>query len=139
MGRNGSGKSTLLKQMVGLLKPDEGQVTVAGLDTRKAELDDIIKTVGYVPQHPGALLFGDTLAAELAFTRRGHGMPADPAADQALLERLRLGRRWRTATRATSAAASSSARPWRASWSQIRRSSCWTSRLAAWTMRRNAA
>ena len=91
MGRNGSGKSTLLKQIVGLIKPGEGQVTVAGLDTRKAELDDIIKTVGYVPQHPGALLFGDTLAAELAFTRRGHAMPADPAADQALLERLGLG------------------------------------------------
>ena len=91
MGRNGSGKSTLLKQIVGLIKPGEGQVTVAGLDTRKAELDDIIKTVGYVPQHPGALLFGDTLAAELAFTRRGHGMPADPAADQALLDRLGLG------------------------------------------------
>ena len=91
MGRNGSGKSTLLKQIVGLIKPGEGQVTVSGLDTRKAELDDIIKTVGYVPQHPGALLFGDSLAAELAFTRRGHGMPADPAADQALLERLGLG------------------------------------------------
>jgi energy-coupling factor transport system ATP-binding protein len=91
MGRNGSGKSTLLKQIVGLLKPGEGQVTVAGLDTRKAELDDIIKTVGYVPQHPGALLFGDTLAAELAFTRRGHGLPPDPAADRALLERLGLG------------------------------------------------
>jgi len=74
-----------------LIKPGEGQVTVAGLDTRKAELDDIIKTVGYVPQHPGALLFGDTLAAELAFTRRGHAMPADPAADHALLERLGLG------------------------------------------------
>ena len=91
MGRNGSGKSTLLKQIVGLIKPGEGQVTVAGLDTRKAELDDIIKTVGYVPQHPGALLFGDTLAAELTFTRRGHAMPADPAADQALLDRLGLG------------------------------------------------
>ena len=91
MGRNGSGKSTLLKQIVGLIKPGEGQVTVAGLDTRKAELDDIIKTVGYVPQHPGALLFGDTLAAELAFTRRGHAMPADPVADMALLERLGLG------------------------------------------------
>ena len=92
MGRNGSGKSTLLKQIVGLIKPGEGQVTVAGLDTRKAELDDIIKTVGYVPQHPGALLFGDTLAAELAFTRRGHAMPADPAADQALARTAGLGR-----------------------------------------------
>ena len=91
MGRNGSGKSTLLKQMVGLSKPNEGQVTISGLDTRKAELDAIIKTVGYVPQHPSALLFNDTLAAELAFTRRGHGMAPDPAADRALLDRLGLG------------------------------------------------
>ena len=29
------GKSTLLKQIVGLIKPGEGQVTVAGLDTRQ--------------------------------------------------------------------------------------------------------
>lgn len=91
MGRNGSGKSTLLKQVVGLLKPDEGEVHVAGLDTRRVDLDSIIKIVGYVPQHPGALLFGETLAAELAFTRKSHGLPRDQAADQALLERLGLG------------------------------------------------
>ena len=91
MGRNGSGKSTLLKQIVGLLRPDEGQVIVSGLDTRRADLDAIIKTVGYVPQQPGMLLFNDTLAAELAFTRRGHGLAPDPAADRALLDRLGLG------------------------------------------------
>jgi energy-coupling factor transport system ATP-binding protein len=90
MGRNGSGKSTLLKQVVGLLKPDEGEAQVAGLDTRRAPLDSIVKIVGYVPQHPGALLFGETLAAELAFTRKSHGMPQDPAADLALLARLGL-------------------------------------------------
>ena len=90
MGRNGSGKSTLLKQIVGLLKPDQGQVIVSGLDTRRAALDDMIRTVGYVPQHPGALLFQETLADELAFTRRSHAMPPDPAGDQALLARLGL-------------------------------------------------
>jgi len=90
MGRNGSGKSTLLKQIVGLIKPDEGKVAVAGLDTRKAALEEIIREVGYVPQHPGALLFQETLQGELEFTRRGHAMPLDAAADQALLERLNL-------------------------------------------------
>ena len=30
MGRNGSGKTTLLKQLVGLLKPDQGQVEISG-------------------------------------------------------------------------------------------------------------
>ena len=90
MGRNGSGKSTLLKQIVGLLKPDSGQVTVAGLDTRRAPMDDIIRHVGYVPQQPGMLLFQETLGEELLFTRRGHGMPPDPAGDRALLARLGL-------------------------------------------------
>jgi energy-coupling factor transporter ATP-binding protein EcfA2 len=90
MGRNGSGKSTLLKQVVGLLKPDQGQVVVSGLDTRRAALDDVIRTVGYVPQHPGALLFQETLADELAFTRRSHRQPPDPDGDRALLARLGL-------------------------------------------------
>jgi energy-coupling factor transporter ATP-binding protein EcfA2 len=90
MGRNGSGKSTLLKQVIGLLKPDQGQVVVSGLDTRRAALDDVIRIVGYVPQHPGALLFQETLADELAFTRRSHRMPPDPEGDLALLARLGL-------------------------------------------------
>jgi len=90
MGRNGSGKSTLLRQIVGLLKPDQGQIIVQGLDTRNAALGDIIRGVGYVPQDPGALLFNDTVVAELAFTRRGHALIADPAADDRLLSRLGL-------------------------------------------------
>ncbi|HEX9118682.1 MAG TPA: ATP-binding cassette domain-containing protein [Anaerolineae bacterium] len=90
MGRNGAGKSTLLKQMVSLLKPDHGQVVAGGVDTRSATMEEIVQTVGYVPQHPGALLFQETLAGELAFTRRSHGQAADTGADLALLERLGL-------------------------------------------------
>ncbi len=92
MGRNGSGKSTLLKQLVGLLKPDEGEVRVGLLDTRRADMEAIVKIVGYVPQHPGMLLFGETLAAELAFTRKSHGMRPDGEADRSLLESLGLGK-----------------------------------------------
>jgi energy-coupling factor transport system ATP-binding protein len=91
MGRNGSGKSTLLKQIVGLMRPDGGQVVIAGQDTRGAPMEDIIRTVGYVPQHPGSLLFSETLAAELAFTQRGHGLPADSGRAHELLNRLGLG------------------------------------------------
>jgi energy-coupling factor transport system ATP-binding protein len=90
MGRNGSGKSTLLRHLVGLLTPEQGQVVAAGRNTREATLAEVIRTVGYVPQDPGLLLFNDTLTAELAFTRRGHGMPADPEADARLLARLSL-------------------------------------------------
>jgi energy-coupling factor transporter ATP-binding protein EcfA2 len=81
MGRNGSGKTTLLKQIVGLLKPDQGQVRITSpesqipLDTRQAAVEQIIRIVGYVPQNPNALLFSDTVRQELDFTRHGHGLP----------------------------------------------------------------
>jgi len=90
MGRNGSGKSTLLKLLVGLLRPDRGQIMVGGQDTRRAAPEEIIRTVGYVPQHPGTLLFQETLREELAFTRKSHRRPADEHGDRALLERLGL-------------------------------------------------
>jgi energy-coupling factor transporter ATP-binding protein EcfA2 len=74
MGRNGAGKTTLLKQIVGLLKPEQGQVEVMGLDTRQADQQAIIAHVGYVPQNPSALLFADTVRQELDFTRKSRGM-----------------------------------------------------------------
>jgi energy-coupling factor transporter ATP-binding protein EcfA2 len=81
LGRNGSGKTTLLKHLVGLLTPDRGGVRVAGMDTRQATVEDLIRVVGYVPQNPNALLFADTVREELAFTRRNHGLEPDGADD----------------------------------------------------------
>jgi energy-coupling factor transporter ATP-binding protein EcfA2 len=88
MGRNGAGKSTLLKQCIGLLKPDQGHVRVRGLDTRDIPVEELARQVGYVPQDPNALLFADTVADELAFTRRAQGLPPD--ADRPLLQTLGL-------------------------------------------------
>jgi energy-coupling factor transport system ATP-binding protein len=76
MGRNGAGKSTLLKQCIGLLKPREGRVQVLGQDTQRCAVEDLARRVGYVPQNPNALLFADTIAEELAFTRRAQGIQA---------------------------------------------------------------
>lgn len=45
VGPNGGGKSTLLKLMLGLLDPDEGQVSIFGEPPRKGR-----RLVGYVPQ-----------------------------------------------------------------------------------------
>ena len=94
MGRNGSGKTTLLKQLVGLLQPDKGQVEIRdsdsrqAMDTRQANVEELIQVVGYVPQNPNALLFNDTVRQELDFTRRGHGLP--PGEYDGLLEGLGL-------------------------------------------------
>jgi energy-coupling factor transport system ATP-binding protein len=99
MGRNGAGKSTLLKHCIGLLQPEKGSVHVLGHDTREIAVEDLARHVGYVPQNPNALLFEDSVAQELAFTRRAHGDVHHEHAltvraaeqDRRLLERLGLG------------------------------------------------
>ncbi len=92
MGRNGAGKTTLLKLLVGLLKPTQGRVLVAGADTRRLTLEEIVRQVGYVPQRPDVLLFSDTVREELAFTRGNHSLPPGGPAVEALLAQLDLTR-----------------------------------------------
>jgi energy-coupling factor transport system ATP-binding protein len=81
MGRNGSGKSTLLKTLVGLVRPQAGQVTVMGRDAAKLDVATICQSVGYLPQDPNTLLFADTVMEELWVTLRNHGydLAGDPA------------------------------------------------------------
>jgi len=90
MGRNGSGKTTLLKHLVGLLPPTQGHVRVVGYETSRVSTETLVRHVAYVPQNPERLLFAETVAEELALSRRGHGLPPDPEADRALLARLGL-------------------------------------------------
>jgi phospholipid/cholesterol/gamma-HCH transport system ATP-binding protein len=50
LGRSGSGKSVLIKCMVGLLKPDSGDIKVLGYDVPKLdarELNELRKQVGF--------------------------------------------------------------------------------------------
>ena len=47
-GTNGSGKTTTLRNIMGFIKPNNGTVTVKGLDAWK-DSDEIKKLVGYLP------------------------------------------------------------------------------------------
>ena len=88
MGRNGSGKTTLLKNLVGLLRPQEGRIKLFGEDIRHRQTQEIARRVGYVPQDPNALLFADSVREEVIFTRRSHGLPLGEPLD--VLRRLNL-------------------------------------------------
>lgn len=99
VGPNGAGKTTLLKCLVGLLRPQRGEVSVAGTSIAGREVADICREVGYLPQDPNALLFAETVLEELRITLRNHGLlvpPADcpsalrPSSPRALLARLGL-------------------------------------------------
>jgi len=92
VGRNGSGKTTLLRCIVGLLRPEHGQITLAGEPLVGWETADICRRIGYLPQESDDLLFADTVAEEMAVTLRNHGLAdCPPIAPDDLLERLGLG------------------------------------------------
>ena len=59
LGGSGCGKSTLFKQMIGLLRPTEGRITVAGHDT-VAEVEAVRREIGVMFQS-GALFGSMTL------------------------------------------------------------------------------
>ncbi|HDQ72864.1 MAG TPA: ATP-binding cassette domain-containing protein [Chloroflexi bacterium] len=91
MGRNGSGKTTLLKCIVGLLRPRQGGITLAGESLIGQETAQICQHVGYLPQEPDDLLFADTVADELAVTLRYHELlDRPPVSPDRLLARLGL-------------------------------------------------
>jgi energy-coupling factor transporter ATP-binding protein EcfA2 len=70
MGRNGSGKTTLLKLLNGLLKPTGGHVRVDGEDIARRSTSDLARKISYLPQNATAMLFNESVQAELQFTLR---------------------------------------------------------------------
>ncbi len=76
IGQNGSGKTTLAKHIVGLLKPDQGRVMIAGCERSSLAPADAAGLVGYVFQNPDHQIFSATVADEVAFGPRNFGLPA---------------------------------------------------------------
>jgi cobalt/nickel transport system ATP-binding protein len=75
LASNGSGKTTLIKVLVGLLKPQKGQVRIAGLDIRGASPKDLYQRVGLVFQNPNDQLFAATVEEDVAFGPRNLDLP----------------------------------------------------------------
>lgn len=73
LGQNGSGKTTLAKQLNGLLRYDDGRITVRGENARDAGISRLSKVIGYVFQNPDSQIFADDVFTEVAFGPRNHG------------------------------------------------------------------
>lgn len=50
LGPNGSGKSTLLRLLSGVLSPNQGRISFAGLDLRKYQREELARQIAVVPQ-----------------------------------------------------------------------------------------
>lgn len=74
MGGSGSGKSVLLRALIGLEKPDEGEIFVGDTDIVKLDEDELVeirKRIAYVFQY-GALFDSYTVEENLAYPLREH-------------------------------------------------------------------
>jgi energy-coupling factor transport system ATP-binding protein len=77
IGANGSGKSTLVNNLIGLLKPDSGQINVNGHDIGSSKIADVVEDIGYVFQNPDHQLFCNTVDEELRFSLRTRNLPIE--------------------------------------------------------------
>ena len=74
LGQNGSGKTTLARCLVGLLKPQRGEVILAGRTLHQWPAREVARRVGYVFQNPDHQIFTARVAEEIAFGPRQLGL-----------------------------------------------------------------
>ena len=91
VGANGSGKSTFARLLNGLLIPDEGTVTVDGIDTRE-DVKAVRRRVGFVFQNPDNQIVFPVVEEDVAFGLKNLKLPKEEIARRvdAVLERYRL-------------------------------------------------
>lgn len=79
LGHTGSGKSTLIQHLNGLLKPAAGRVLLGEEDIHRSKeaLRTVRFRVGLVFQYPEYQLFGETVAADVAFGPTNMGLPPE--------------------------------------------------------------
>jgi len=76
IGANGSGKSTLARMLNALLLPDQGTVTISGIDTRDHSCHPLIRSrVGLVFQRPQDQIVAMTVEEDVAFGPANLGLP----------------------------------------------------------------
>jgi ABC-type multidrug transport system fused ATPase/permease subunit len=81
IGASGAGKTTMVDIILGLLEPQEGKITVDGIDIWK-HMESWQQSIGYIPQ--SIYLMDDTIRANIAF-----GVPEGDINEEAMAEALR--------------------------------------------------
>jgi energy-coupling factor transport system ATP-binding protein len=86
MGRNGAGKSSLLTSLVGLNSEVKGASTICGIDSKDLKGKFRRESVGFIPQEPSDLLYGQSVQGECQQADKDNQCPAGTTL--ALLERI---------------------------------------------------
>lgn len=88
VGVNGAGKTTTIRHMMGFLTPDEGTVTINGLDANKSSAE-VKRYVSYIPgeiNFPGNSTGEDFIKNQIYLSGRGDWEYAENVIDQLQLD-----------------------------------------------------
>lgn len=82
VGPNGGGKSTLARHLIGLLRPQQGSVSIGGENIAGLPVGRIARKVGFAFQNPELQIFSPTVYEEVAFGSRNMGLAGEALAEQ---------------------------------------------------------
>ena len=93
VGRSGEGKSVLLKQIIGLIKPDAGEIIIDGQNIsllNKKELQEVYKKCGYVFQF-AALLDSLNVFENVGITLLENNIPIEEVKPEVIKRLISVG------------------------------------------------
>ncbi|MBU0685943.1 MAG: energy-coupling factor ABC transporter ATP-binding protein [Candidatus Thermoplasmatota archaeon] len=91
VGGNGSGKTTLAKNLIGLLRPTSGSVTINGISTSGLTVAELAKVIGFAFQNPDHQLFCSSVVEEVRFGPLNLGFPEAEVAKKTALSIEAMG------------------------------------------------
>ena len=77
IGHNGSGKSTLAKLIVGLLRPNAGQIFIDDVLLEEKSINEIRNKIAIVFQNPDNQFIGSTVEDDIAFGLENRQIPTE--------------------------------------------------------------
>jgi energy-coupling factor transport system ATP-binding protein len=80
MGRNGAGKSSLLKSLAGIADVSDGTVDVSGLNPQNLKGKERRTSIGFIPQEPSDLLYGQSVQTECEQADKDNEIPSGTTA-----------------------------------------------------------
>ena len=94
VGLNGSGKTTLFKLILGLLKPDSGDIFVFDRKINRDNLWEVRQNIGFLFQNPDDQLFAPTVWEDVAFGPRNLGFSKEEVSERVewALERVGMSK-----------------------------------------------
>ncbi len=90
VGRNGAGKSTLARLMVGLLKPERGELSLFDKSSKRWKIQDLAARISLVFQNPEHQFLTDTVAGEIEYSLMARGLTEPKLKQQVLEETLEM-------------------------------------------------